>query len=168
MVKLIKDGQILTDDAWTEFTGLEDSDNLPEGDVYVPLEQWAPARDALLKRNCRLGVFLKNTENPTALLNDLDRLDLIVLDFPKMADGRAFTQARLLRDRYGFKGEIRATGDVLRDQIFYMKRCGFNAFELRGDQDAEKALRALGEMTVTYQPATDEELPIWKRPDRTN
>ncbi len=80
-----------------------------------------------------------------------------------MADGRAFTQARLLRERYGFKKEIRATGDVLQDQLFYMQRCGFDAFEVREDQDMASALKAFEEMTVTYQPAADEEFPIWRR-----
>lgn len=80
-----------------------------------------------------------------------------------MADGRAFTQARLLRERYGFKGEIRATGDVLYDQLFYMQRCGMNGFELRDDQNASNSLKAFEEMTVTYQPASDEELPLWRR-----
>ena len=82
-----------------------------------------------------------------------------------MADGRAFSQARLLRERYGFKGEIRATGDVLYDQLFYMQRCGINGFELRDDQDVPSSLKAFDEMTVTYQPASDEEFPIWRRED---
>lgn len=151
------------EDEWMPFTGLEDSDSLPTGDIYVPLEEWVSARDMLLGRNSRLGVSLKNTDDLSLIKSDLERLDLIVLEFPKMADGRAFTQARLLRDRYGFKGEIRATGDVLHDQLFYMQRCGFNAFELRSGQDLTGSLKAFTEMTVTYQPATDEEFPIWRR-----
>ncbi|USG60725.1 DUF934 domain-containing protein [Sneathiella marina] len=151
------------DDEWMPFTGLEEADSLPAGDIYVPLEEWVAARGMLLGRNSRLGVSLKNTDDLTLIKDDLERLDLIVLEFPKMADGRAFTQARLLRDRYGFKGEIRATGDVLHDQLFYMQRCGFNAFELRSGEDLTGSLKAFTEMTVTYQPATDEEFPIWRR-----
>ncbi|MEH6474846.1 MAG: DUF934 domain-containing protein [Sneathiella sp.] len=151
------------EDSWTPYTGLEDMDNLPSGDVYVPFDEWKSSRDALLKRNSRLGVILENTDNVAELIEDFDRLDLVVLQFPKMADGRAFTQARLLRERFGYKGEIRAVGDVLHDQVFYMQRCGFNSFEMRSDQDIPTALGAFDEMTVTYQPAADEELPIWRR-----
>jgi len=150
-------------DGWMPFSGLEDSDALPAGDIYVPLEEWLQNREALLTRNNRLGVLLKNTDDPAQLVPDLERLDLVVLEFPKMADGRAFTQARLLRERYGFKGDIRATGDVLHDQLFYMQRCGINAFELREGENVEASLKAFDEMTVTYQPATDEEFPIWRR-----
>lgn len=162
MGNYIKD-QKPTEDEWMPFTGLENVDNLPTGDIYVPLEEWKVQREALLKRNSRLGVVLSNTDDISDLVDDLDRLDLVVLEFPKMADGRAFTQARLLRDRLGYKGEIRATGDVLRDQIFYMQRCGFNSFEIRDGENMDSALKAFGEMTVTYQPACDESLPIWRR-----
>ena len=162
MDRYIRDQRIETDE-WTPFTGLEDEASLPSGDIYVPLEEWVKVRDVLLTRNSRLGVALGNTDDLALLAEDLDRLDLIVLEFPKMADGRAFTQARLLRERYGYKGEIRATGDVLYDQLYYMQRCGINGFKLREDQDLEKSLHAFHVMSVTYQPATDEEFPIWRR-----
>ncbi|OUR76502.1 hypothetical protein A9Q83_14265 [Alphaproteobacteria bacterium 46_93_T64] len=151
------------DDPWTPYTGLEDVDNLPTGDVYVPFEEWQSQKEALKLRNNRLGVILENTDDVAELVPDFDRLDLVVLQFPKMADGRAFTQAKLLRERYGYTGEIRAVGDVLHDQVFYMQRCGFNAFEMRPDQDIPTVLHAFDEMTVTYQPSADEELPIWRR-----
>jgi|TARA_R110002094_G_scaffold160491_2_gene145881 uncharacterized protein (DUF934 family) len=162
MDSYIRDRKIEVDE-WTPFTGLEDAASLPAGDIYVPLEDWLHAREMLLTRNSRLGVALRNTDDLALIRDDLERLDLIVLEFPKMADGRAFTQARLLRERYGFKGEIRATGDVLFDQLFYMQRCGINAFKLREDQELQKSLRAFDEMTVTYQPSSDEDLPIWRR-----
>lgn len=162
MGKYIKDRKP-QEDNWTPFTGLEDVDNLPTGDIYIPLEEWQGKREALLQRNSRLGVILENTDEVDILAADLDRLDLIVLQFPKMADGRAFSQARLLRDRLGYKGEIRAVGDVLQDQVFYMQRCGFNSFELRDDQDIPTVIAAFDEMTVTYQPAADEDMPIWRR-----
>ncbi len=162
MGNFIKNRKV-ADDTFTPYTGLEDVDNLPSGDIYVPFEEWKSKREELLKRNGRLGVILTNTDDLSELTADLDRLDLIVLEFPKMADGRAFTQARLLRDRFGFKNEIRATGDVQQDQVFYMQRCGFDAFEIRDDQNLETVLKAFDEMTVTYQPAADEEFPIWRR-----
>ncbi len=151
------------DDSWTPFTGLEELDTLPTGDIYVPFKEWLERREELLKRNSRLGVILENTDDVDALADDLERLDLVVLQFPKMADGRAYSQARLLRERYDYKGEVRAVGDVLRDQVFYMQRCGFNAFEMREDQDLNSVLKAFDEMTVTYQPSTDEDMPIWRR-----
>ncbi|MEP3247079.1 MAG: DUF934 domain-containing protein [Sneathiella sp.] len=151
------------EDSWTPFTGLEDIDTLPTGDIYVPLQEWKERREDLLKRNSKLGVILENTDDVLDLADDLERLELVVLQFPKMADGRAYTQARLLRERLGYQGEIRAVGDVLRDQVFYMQRCGFNAFEMREDQDLSSTLKAFDEMTVTYQPATDEDMPIWRR-----
>ncbi|MFT6559713.1 DUF934 domain-containing protein [Sneathiella sp.] len=151
------------DDNWMPFTGLEELDTLPSGDIYIPLSEWIERREELLKRNSRLGVILENTDDVNDIAEDLDRLDLVVLQFPKMSDGRAYTQARLLRERLGYKGEIRAVGDVLRDDVFYMQRCGFNAFELRDDQDVNSVLKAFDEITVTYQPAADEDLPIWRR-----
>ncbi|MCG8490256.1 MAG: DUF934 domain-containing protein, partial [Sneathiellales bacterium] len=151
------------EDNWMPFTGLEDPETLPSGDIYVPLAEWLEKRDELLKRNNRLGVILENTDDVHLLKDDLERLALVVLQFPKMGDGRAYSQARTLRERLDYKGEIRATGDVLRDQLFYMQRCGFNGFELREDQDMNSALKAFDEMTVKYQPAIDEEFPIWRR-----
>jgi uncharacterized protein (DUF934 family) len=162
MGNYIKDRKA-AEDEWTPFTGLEDAGSLPTGDIYVPLEEWLQVREMLFGRNSRVGVSLKNTDDLRLIQEDLERLDLIVLEFPKMSDGRAFTQARLLRDRYGFEGEIRATGDVLHDQLFYMQRCGFNAFELRSGEDLASSLKAFTELTVTYQPAVDEEFPIWRR-----
>lgn len=151
------------EDNWMPFTGLEDPETLPSGDIYVPLSEWLEKRDDLLKRNNRLGVILENTDDVHLLKDDLERLSLVVLQFPKMGDGRAYSQARILRERLDYKGEIRASGDVLRDQLFYMQRCGFNGFELREDQDMNSALKAFDEMTVKYQPAIDEDLPIWRR-----
>ena len=87
----------------------------------------------------------------------------MALNFPIFRDGRAYSTARLLRDRYGFKGELRATGDVLRDQIFFMRRVGFDAFEVRGDRSIEDALKAFDDFKVTYQPSADESQPLWRR-----
>jgi len=162
MVKYIKDRKP-SEDNWTPYTGLEEADTLPPGDIYIPLEAWKERRQDLLTRNSRLGVILENTDDVLEIAKDLDRLDLVVLQFPKMTDGRAFTQARLLRERLRYEGEIRAVGDVLQDQVFYMQRCGFNAFELRDDQDVNSVLKAFDEMSVTYQGAADIDAPIWRR-----
>jgi uncharacterized protein (DUF934 family) len=91
---------------------------------------------------------------------------VVALEFGQFKDGRAFSLARLLRERYGYQGQIRAVGDVLRDQIFFMRRCGIDAFELRADRSAEDALDAFGEISVTYQAAADDRRPLFRRAQR--
>jgi len=110
-----------------------------------------------------VGVRLPNTANVADLAEDLSRLKVVALEFPKFADGRAHSQARLLRERYGYQGEIRAVGDILRDQLFFMARNGFDAFELRADRSLEDALDAFGEFSESYQPAADQQLPLYRR-----
>jgi uncharacterized protein (DUF934 family) len=90
-----------------------------------------------------IGVWLDSHEDPEALADDLDRLSLVAVNFPKFTDGRGYSIARLLRERYHYQGEIRAIGDVLQDQLFYMQRCGIDAYALRADKDIEKALAGL-------------------------
>jgi uncharacterized protein (DUF934 family) len=142
-------GRAIVADAWCYAA----EGPLPDADVIVPLARFVAEREALLARP-RLGVRLEPGDDPQVIAADLDRLDLIALAFPKFTDGRAYSHARLLRDRYGFRGELRAVGDVLRDQLLAMARCGFDAFELRADRDAKDALAAFDEFSVFYQPAT--------------
>jgi uncharacterized protein (DUF934 family) len=97
------------------------------------------------------------------LARDLEGVALVRVVLPKFTDGRAYTLARLLRSRLAFAGELRVTGDVLRDQLFYLARCGFDAFELPEGADVSDALRAFADFTVTYQPAADHDEPIWRR-----
>lgn len=106
-------------------------------------------------RSGRNGVLLENTDDPRALVDAFDKLALIAVRFPKFTDGRGYSIARELR-RLGWKGELRAVGDVLRDQLFYMTRCGFDAFALRADQDPQTALTAFSDFTAPYQPAMDD------------
>jgi len=130
----------------------------PTGDWIVPLAIWSKQRSQLVQRTAnggRNGVLLENTDDPCALVADFDKLALIAVRFPKFTDGRGYSIARLLR-RFGWKGELRAVGDVLRDQLFYMTRCGFDAFELRADQDAQAALSAFSDFSAPYQPAIDD------------
>jgi uncharacterized protein (DUF934 family) len=166
MSRLLKSDGTLASDDWTYFTGYEEAGSLPGGDIVIAAEQWAEARERLAGHNGRIGILLKNTEDPRSIGGDAARFSLIVLEFPGMNDGRAFSQARILREQMGFDGEIRATGDVLRDQLYYMKRCGFDSFELRADQDIDGAIAALSEITVTYQAAADEPKPLFRRVKR--
>lgn len=160
---LIRDRRIVEDD-WSH---LDDSDAAPLiGAITVSWDRWQAERDALVTRTAPIGVRLPNTVEPEEITADLGRLGLIAIHFPRFSDGRGYSLARLLRERHGFRGELRATGDVLRDQLFYLHRCGFNAFELKAGKDAVGALAAFDEFDVTYQPAADEALPLWRRSAR--
>ena len=159
MRRIIKNRQII-EDGWQH---LADDAELPENPVIVSLQRWKQQRTVLLERGESVGVRLPNTVNPAELAADLQKIAVIALEFPKFADGRAYSQARLLRERHGFQGEIRAVGDVLRDQVFFMTRSGFNAFELRSDRSLQDALEAFGEFSESYQPAVDQPLPLYRR-----
>ncbi len=161
MATLIKNKRIAPD-SWQRLKPAAEGGlpNLPQsGDWIVPLALWTaqrtpwPAHDNA--RSGRNGVLLENTEDPRVLVADFNRLALIAVRFPKFTDGRGYSMARLLR-RLGWKGELRAVGDVLRDQLFYMARCGFDAFALRDDQDPQVALTAFSDFTAPYQPAIDD------------
>lgn len=152
-------GARLVDDAWV--TLADDAELPPEGDVVVTLARLRRDRDRLHGR--RIGVRAPGDTEPEELARLLDGVELVVVELPKFTDGRAYTLARLLRTRFGFAGELRATGDVLRDQLFYLARCGFTSFELAPGRDVADALRAFEDFSVTYQPAADHDEPIWRR-----
>ena len=132
-------------------------------DLIVPLALWRARRDDLLAREGRTGVWLAPDEDPAVLARDRARIELVAVQFPKFSDGRGFSIARLLRSRYGFAGELRAIGDVGRDQLLAMERCGFDAFGLRPGEDAERALRAFRELTEAYQGTVTGPLPLFRR-----
>ena len=155
---LIKHGR-LVEDPWVS---LDDDAELPrEAPVIVTLERWRAERDALIDRGGLLGIRLAADQSPDEIADDLDRFELVALDFPKFTDGRAFSSARVLRERYGFKGEVRATGQVLRDQFLFMHRCGFDAFEVKSADMLEAWHKAMGELSLSYQPAADGRLPVY-------
>ncbi|MFZ1110782.1 MAG: DUF934 domain-containing protein [Rhodomicrobium sp.] len=152
-MRYIKNGQLAAD----PFVLIEGDEPAPS-DVPVILSAerlLSAAPEQLANRSAPLGVSWPNDRPESDLAPYLARLSLIALEFPVFRDGRAYTQARLLRERHGFKGEIRATGDVLRDQFLFMVRAGFDAFEVKKDADAEAFAEAVGEFTVRYQPAAD-------------
>lgn len=159
MRSVIKNRRIV-EDHWQH---VADAAELPDGSVIVSWARWQKERSALLERRQALGVRLPNTANVSDVAADLPALAVVALEFPKFSDGRAYSQARLLRERYGYRGEIRAVGDVLRDQLLFMARNGFDAFELRADRSLEDALEAFGEFTVTYQAAADQSAPLYRR-----
>ena len=163
MQQLIK-GTALVKETWhllpaeTTLEGLSNSD-----DLIVPLNLWLDHSHALKARDGGLGVWLNSDEEVEAIADDLEHFKVIALNFPVFSDGRSYSNARLLRDRYGYKGEVRAIGDVLRDQLFLMKRCGFDAFVIREDRNAEEALQSLKDFSEVYQAATDQPLPLFRR-----
>lgn len=149
---LIKQGVEIVDD-WQP---VPDDAPLPaEGKVVISLARWQAERDMQSARDQLLGLSLPNTADVAALGPDVPHFALIVLHFPKFSDGRAYSQARILRERLGYRGELRATGNVLRDQLLYMHRAGFDAFEIPRPDALAVFQAALGEMRVFYQPTGD-------------
>jgi uncharacterized protein (DUF934 family) len=149
---LIKNG-VFADDPWAP---LDDAADPGEADhPIISLERWQANGDGLARYNGPLGIRLKADQPPALIAEDLERFDLVALEFPKFADGRAFTYARLLRERHGYTGELRATGDVLRDQYQFMLRCGFDAFEIADPASIDGWRQSATEITVWYQPAAE-------------
>ncbi len=138
---------------------------VPPGKVIVPLKVWQAQRDVLQAR-AELGVWLASDERAEDLNNDIEKFSVIAVDFPKFADGRGYSIAHHLRTRLGYTGELRAIGDVLRDQMFYMQRVGFDAFAARSDKDIPEALKGLSDFSITYQASSDEKLPLFRRIQR--
>ena len=132
----------------------------PTGDVIVPLARWQAERDALTDRIGRLGIRLRSDEPPALIAADLPHFALVALEFPVFRDGRAYSYARLLREELGFGGEIRAVGDVLLEQLHFMVRVGFDAFELDSDDPERDFALAASEFSVWYQPAADDSATI--------
>jgi uncharacterized protein (DUF934 family) len=157
---LIKDGKVVADD-WTVVA--DDAPVPADGDVIVSMKRFSESADELKARSGRLGVRLDADDAPEHLEPHIKSLDLIAIDFPKYVDGRGYSYARLLRERYAFAGELRAVGNVLRDQLQFMNRCGFDAYELQEGKDVDEALAAFGEISVAYQAAADERLPLYRR-----
>jgi uncharacterized protein (DUF934 family) len=160
MPQIIKHRAVIQD-SWQL---LEQATALPvSGDVIVPYELWVRERDTLSLRPGRVGVWLETDAEPEAIAPDLARIELIAVRFASATDGRGYTLARLLRERYGYRGELRAIGDVLRDQLYYLSRCGFDAFALRPDQDAEQALAAFDDFSEAYQVSVERPSPLFRR-----
>jgi uncharacterized protein (DUF934 family) len=149
---LIKQGRRIDD----PFVQVADGAPLPaEGPIIVSLARWQEEQGLIAPRNAAIGIRLKPSDPIGQIAADLGRFDVIALEFPKFNDGRAMSQARLLRERHGYRGEIRATGRVLRDLLLFMHRCGIDAFEVADDIDVEVVARSLAVFSHYYQPAVD-------------
>lgn len=162
MSKLIIDGAIVNND-WQLLGKPDDaSSEVPAGKVIVHLSVWQQQKDTLKARD-DIGVWLDNVDTADLLGDDAKQLPLIAVNFPVFMDGRGFSAARLLRERYGFTGELRAIGNFIRDQLCYLKRCGVNAFACSSEIDMEKALASLNDFTDGYQTAVDTPVPLFRR-----
>ncbi|MEO8741294.1 MAG: DUF934 domain-containing protein [Casimicrobiaceae bacterium] len=164
MPQLIKDRAVVID-AWALLRNATSLADLPEkGSVIVPLALWLQRRHALFARGS-VGVLLAPADDPATLVDDTATLPLVAVDFPQFTDGRGYSTGRLLREKYGFKGELRAVGDVLRDQLYYLAASGFNTFALRDDRDARDALPAFGDFSDNYQATVAQPMPYFRRRD---
>ncbi len=158
-MQIIKDRQIIENN-WQH---LGDEDALVTGNITVSLARWQEQHETLSQHPGGLGVRLSGDDPLEEIVPDLDYFDLIVLIFPTFTDGRCYSFARLLRERYGFEKEIRAQGDVLRDQLYYMVQCGINSFELADPQHIEQALKAFDDFSTTYQATVLNPEPLYRR-----
>ena len=149
---LLKAGELVAD-PWVV---VDDGADMPaDAPAIVSQERWLERAKELAGRNAPIGIRLKSHQSPDTIAEDLHRLSLVALEFPHFKNGRAYSYARLLRERYGFEGEIRAVGNVLRDQYLFMIRCGFDAFEVKDGEDPAEWKKHAQAFSVFYQPATD-------------
>lgn len=165
---LIKNKQLVTDD-WQVLRLNEGEEaanvTVPSGKILMPLAVWQAHSDMIIQRKHHgddLGVWLSPSDDPAALKKHLNEFSVIGVDFPVFRDGRGYSTAVLLR-RFGFKGELRAIGDVQRDQLFYLARVGFDAFAIRADLSAEEALVSLNDFSERYQSSADQPEPLFRR-----
>jgi uncharacterized protein (DUF934 family) len=158
LIKLIGDAFVVADD---RFTYVPDDESAPKGDVIISQTRFQADGEALFADGRDIGVRIEAGESVDALAYDLPRISVVALVFPTFRDGRAFSSAALLRERYGFKGEVRAVGDVWREQARFMLRCGFDAFEPVDGSTPEAWAQASGEFRHVYQRAADALEPIY-------
>src|SRR5215469_10661279 len=157
---LVENGQIVQD----RYHYLGDDEPIPERvPVIVPVRRFLADADGLIRRDGSLGVLWPNDRRIAELAPWLGHLALVALQFPKFRDGRAYSQALLLREAYGFRGTLRATGDVLRDQFHFLIRAGFDSFEVKKPADARVFAEAASRYSVVYQPSADGRIPALRR-----
>ena len=162
MPLLIK-GRAIVEDRWALLRDAASLADVPSGTpVIVPLSLWQSEHSALAARD-DVGVWLKPSDDPDALAGDAAHLPLIAIDFPKFVDGRGYSSARLLRDKHRFGGELRAIGDVLRDQLYYLRQCGFDAFAVRADRNPADAIGGLDDFSDNYQSTFARPVPLFRR-----
>ena len=167
MAQLIKDNMIAADTWQTLEIGPDEtpeSVTLPSGDVIFPAAVWLARRTEIISANKRIGLLLKGDDRVEDIAGDLDYFIVIAIDFPKFVDGRGYSTASLLRQRYHYEGELRAVGDVLHDQLFFLKRVGFDAYALKSDKNAAQAVaKGFSTFSDAYQTSADQPQPRFRR-----
>ncbi len=166
--QIIKHRDVIDDD-WSVLRLAEgeaaETVQVPEGKFIVPLSVWQAQRETLVNR-AAIGVWLAPDEQAAAIKEDLQRFGVVAVDFPKFSDGRGYSTAFNLRKRLAYTGELRAIGDVLRDQLWPLSRVGFDAFATRQDRSIHDALKGLTVFSETYQASVDQPLPLFRRAPR--
>jgi len=164
--KLLSNGAVVYD-TWQiidDTVSIEKTSELPVGKVIVSIAHWNRFKETLLKRGPeKLGLILQPNESPAMIANELEFISVMALNFPVFTDGRGYSHARELREHFNFSGEIRAVGDVLIDQLYAMRRCGFDAFIMRKSDDVDLAHSYLSTFSFPYQGAVDDPRPVWHR-----
>ncbi len=159
MPKIIKGSQVV-DDSWViipkDFSG-----ELPRAKVLLPMQYWLNNKEAL-NLQCA-GLWIDSDEDVDAVGLEANQFPLIAVNFPTFVDGRGFSIGRLLKERYEFNGQLRAIGNAIRDQLFYLKRCGFDSFDLKDGIDLDAAAASLNDFSVTYQSSADQPEPLFRR-----
>jgi uncharacterized protein (DUF934 family) len=159
-MQIIKDREII-EDSWLHLD--DEAADLVVGGITVTLTRWQAEHESLLKHDGSLGLRLSGNDPLEEVIPDLDNFELIVLNFPAFTDGRCYSFARLLRDRYDYKGEIRAQGDILYDQLFYMAQCGINSFEMANSHRLAEAISAFDDFSESYQTTVLKPDPLYRR-----
>lgn len=158
MPKIIRDGQLVEN----EWQLVDEVGLFPDGKILISMSSWNEQQVQIAKRGGEIGIWMASDETPEEIEN-LSKIQIIAIRFDNFMDGRGFSIARQLRERYGFKGEIRAVGAPIRDQLTYMVRCGFNAFELAEHYDPAEALASLKDFSDNYQTSVEQKTPLFRR-----
>jgi len=162
----------ITDDTWLQLDAAEYQQigesglvpDFPEGpDLLVPLVLWRRRPGELLGRQGRFGILVDGADEPAGFADALPHASLVAIRIPVFTDGRAYSLARLIRERHGYTGELRAVGDVQRDQLFYLSRCGFDAFALKDPARSAEALAGLRDFSDAYQASVERPQPLFRR-----
>ena len=168
MTSKIIQGKAIVADDWSVLRLAEgetaDAIAVPAGKTIIPLQVWLLQRVALEQRK-DLAIWFGSAEQAKDLGDDISRFSLLAVDFPKFSDGRGYSIAHNLRTRCAYSGALRAIGDVLRDQLFYMQRVGFNEYAVRADKDINDAVKGLTDFSEKYQTSWDEKNPLFRRRD---
>jgi uncharacterized protein (DUF934 family) len=160
MPLVLKDNCVV-EDSWILIDA--DSQSLPDGNLLLSYAQWQHLPEQIEAHKGNIGVIIEGDSDIENIIEPLLKLPLIAINFPKFADGRGFSLATLLRERYQYDGEVRAVGGFIRDQLYFLSRCGFNAFMFSDNTDLSEAAESLKDFSETYQVSADQKQPLYRR-----